>query len=414
MEHAAGAPAGQLANAIIIYMGSRPRSIIKTGGGVDLAFAIVVLASYFATFSGFSESSTLDLVLMIVIGMVYLTLGIYGYGFCARVDQLSLSITYFAIQAILGAWIIYLGKGAGFNAMVLLPLAGHAVVLLPQRLSYVINAVILLAYVAAVYLFSNGDLQTVWNGLPIFLAGLVFIVVFTQMAVGEEKARSEVERLVGELTAANQRLREFVSQVEELTVARERNRLAREIHDGLGHYLTTIHMQIMASRAVLSKDADRADEMLEKAQHLTQEALIDVRKSVGTLRSNPEESMPLRQMIESLSQSAEVQGVDVHIQVVGQGRELSPSVKLTLFRAAQEGINNACKHGHASNIWIVLDFSNPSEVRFSVQDDGVGSEKTDGGFGLIGLQERVSLLGGEFSVQSAKGKGFQFEMVVPG
>lgn len=113
MEHAAGAPAGQLANAIIIYMGSRPRSIIKTGGGVDLAFAIVVLASYFATFSGFSESSTLDLVLMIVIGMVYLTLGIYGYGFCARVDQLSLSITYFAIQAILGAWIIYLGKGTG-------------------------------------------------------------------------------------------------------------------------------------------------------------------------------------------------------------------------------------------------------------------------------------------------------------
>ena len=395
-------------------MNSRRRSIIKTGGGVDLAFAIVVLASYFATFSGFNETSTLDLVLMIVFGMAYLTVGIYGYGFCARVDQPAFTVAYFVLQIFLGASIVFLGKGAGFNAMVLLPLAGHAVVLLPQRHSYIVNAAILLAYISAVYLFSNGDWQIVGGGLPIFLAGLVFIIVFTQVAVGEEKARSEVERLVGELTAANQRLREFVSQVEELAVARERNRLAREIHDGLGHYLTTIHMQIMAGRAVLSKDQARADEMLEKAQHMTQEALIDVRKSVGTLRSNPEEALPLRQMIQSLSQSAEIQGVQVHIQVHGQDRSLSPPVKLTLFRAAQEGIHNTCKHAQAANLWMVLDFSQPSEIRFSIKDDGIGTEKTDGGFGLIGLQERVSLLGGSFSVHSTQGQGFGFEMVVPG
>ena len=101
---------------------------------------------------------------------------------------------------------------------------------------------------------------------------MVFVVVFTQIAVREREARAEVERLAAELTEANRKLREYADQVEELATARERNRLAREIHDSLGHYLTVVNVQIEAARAVID-DRDRALDVLRKAQLLTHEGL---------------------------------------------------------------------------------------------------------------------------------------------
>lgn len=412
-SHSIVVTGGKCGHAIISCMDRRSGSVIKTGGGVDLAFAVVVLASYFATFSSVKEASTLQLVMMISLGMAYLTVGIYGYGLCVRLEWLPLDLAYFFVQVLLGGAIVYLGKGAGFNAMVLLPLAGQAVVLLSPRWAYLVNAIVFAAYLAAVYLYS-GSLAALTSGLPIFVAGQIFIVVFTQMAVSEEKARSEVERLVGELTEANHRLREYVAQVEELSIAKERNRLAREIHDGLGHYLTTVFMQIQAGRAVMKTDAKRGEELLEKAQNLTQEALVDVRKSVGSLRLDPFEGQPLPERINRLLHTMDLNGVNANFLVKGNERELSPQVVLTIFRAAQEGITNTCKHSKAKNLWVELDYRDPELIKLKVRDDGVGAESTTGGFGLIGLRERANLLNGSFDIQTQNGQGFCFEMVVPG
>ncbi len=78
------------------------------------------------------------------------------------------------------------------------------------------------------------------------------------MAVNEERARAEIEKLYKELEGANNRLRDYVLKIEELAITKERNRLAREIHDGLGHYLTTVHMQIQAARAVMKLDSSKS------------------------------------------------------------------------------------------------------------------------------------------------------------
>ncbi|MEW6651195.1 MAG: hypothetical protein AB1453_13540, partial [Chloroflexota bacterium] len=176
-------------------MKGAPESVVRTSSDADLAFAVVVLASYFATFSNLRMASPVEIILMIFLGIAYLAIGIYGYAYCARGNQPAMQLVYFLTQIALGAWIVYLGKGAGFNAMVLLPLAGHAVVLLPRRTSYLAQFGILIGYVGAVYAFA-GSLRVVWEGLPIFFAGLVFIVAFTQMALSEETSRREVERLV--------------------------------------------------------------------------------------------------------------------------------------------------------------------------------------------------------------------------
>jgi signal transduction histidine kinase len=389
------------------------RPVMKTGAGADLAFAVVLLASYLATFSALQTASTVEILLMISLGIAYVSIGIYGYGFCARSNSLPVHLAYFAIQIPLGGLIVYLARGAGFNALILLPLAGHSVMLL--RLWWMIgaNALILSAYVVAVLSFAN-DWTTVFDGLPIFLAGQVFIVAFTQMAVNEEKARQEVERLATELATANQRLREYAMQVEELAIAKERNRLAREIHDGLGHYLTTVHMQIRAAQAVMKNDPQRSMEIMHTAQNVTQEALADIRRSVGALRLTAGETLPLTDEMRKMLLGYEMAGLKTGLNIIGQPRHLAPKSHLTLYRALQEGLSNINKHAAASQVSVKLDYSNEKWVRLAIEDDGRGTNQFDGGFGLMGLRERAILLEGEFKVTSSPGNGFKLEIGVPG
>jgi signal transduction histidine kinase len=393
-------------------MDSPSHSRILTGSGVNLVFALVVMSSFFSTFSVLQTASSLEIVLLVLCGTAYIGMGIYGFELCAASHQPWMRLAYFAIQIPLGGLLVYLGRGSGFNAILLLPLAGHGVMLLARGWLDLANISILLAYAVSIFI-SKGGWQALWTEMPIFLAGQVFIVVFTQMAVDEKNARSEGERLAERLEDANQRLRKYALQVEELAISKERNRLAREIHDGLGHYLTTINMQIRAAQAVLDKDPQRASETLQKAQSLTQQALTDVRGSVSALRADPAESLPLSEMIAETAKSCEVSGIITEFKTLGTPREISPQAHLTLYRAVQEGVNNICKHAQANHAWITLDYRNEKLVRLTVQDNGKGSTTTDGGFGLLGLRERVQLLNGEFHISSADGQGLTLEIKVP-
>jgi signal transduction histidine kinase len=385
---------------------------IHTGSDADIAFAVVVLASYFSTFSLMERTSSADLLLMIGLGVAYIAIGIYGYSFVVRAGKLPLFLVYFAGQILLGGMIIYLGKGVGFNAMVLLPLAGHSVVLLPQTWRLIVNLAIILVYVSALQITSNWSLVSA--SMPVFLAGQIFIVVFTQMAVNEEKARSEVEKLVKDLADANQSLRAYALQDEELAITKERNRLAREIHDGLGHYLTTIFMQVQAARAVMQIDPHKSQDALATAQNLAQEALVDVRESVSALRDSDSERLPLPEEIGNLLRGCANAGISTELKLLGTARSLTPQAQLTFYRAVQEGINNTVKHARATQLTVALDYSQPDRVKLVLQDDGVGANRMDGGFGLIGIRERVTLLYGAFHITTAPGEGFRLEVSLPG
>jgi signal transduction histidine kinase len=386
---------------------------IKVGSNADIAFAVVVLSSYFAMFSTMRTTSAVELILMIGFGVAYLLIGIYGYAAVRESNQLEFQLAYFVLQVPMGCLIVFLGKGAAYNALLLLPLMAHAVILLPPRWSYATGAVILAGYVTAVRAIAP-DWGMVWDGLPVFLAGLVFITVFTQSAVSEERARAEVERLVGELTVANQQLREYAVQVEELAIAKERNRLAREIHDGLGHYLTTVHMQVQASKAIMTRDPQKASQALDKALDLTHQALADVRRSVAALRSPVMIDLTLPEMIEELVKNVDAGEMVTGLEIKGEPRTLSPQMRLALYRSAQEALNNAVKHSQATSLSVVLDFQSANEIVLMVEDNGQGADQMEGGFGLIGIKERVQLLNGEVKFTSARGQGFKVEIRLPG
>ena len=162
-----------------------------------------------------------------------------------------------------------------------------------------INGLIALLYFGAARLFTQGWTIPL-SGLPIFLAGQIFVIIFMQMYIEEENAHSKIKQLIIELENANSHLQAYANQIEELTVVRERNRFAREIHDGLGHYLTVIHMQIQAAKAVMESNPDKAMNTLINAQKQSQEALMDVRRSVATLRDDNAARIPLEERINQL------------------------------------------------------------------------------------------------------------------
>lgn len=385
---------------------------MQTGSGIDVAFAVVVLASYLATFASIQEVNLPRILSLIILGIIYVNVGIYGYAYAAKKDHLWVRLAYFLVQIPTGCLIIYLGGGVGYNALVLLPLAGHSVLLLEGFWVYLLNIVIGIAFLVPSALLGQGWGAT-WSNLLTFLAGQVFIIVFTQMAMDELRSRKEVERLVKELQSANEQLRQYALQVEELAITKERNRVAREIHDGLGHYMTTIHMQIQAGRAISESNPWRADELFAKAQNLAQEALIDIRQSVASLRSSPSNDLPLVEILQKVLDGCSSLGLTPELVVEGTLREVPPSVRLTLFRAVQEGVNNTCKHADALHIWVRLSFQDPDTVELTIKDDGKGAIKAEGGFGLIGLRERVNQLRGEMQIRTEENQGFELIIRLP-
>jgi signal transduction histidine kinase len=385
--------------------------VVQAGSSINLAFAIVVMASYLSIFSSYEPDSINILIWLTLIGIAYLSVGIYGYSFVSRQPTRSLITAYFLCQMLMGGVIVYLSQGKGFSFLILLPLAGQSVLLLHGLWMYLPALASAFVYIVSINGYAH-SWDTALSALPVFIGGLFFLMIFTQVAVGEEQARHEVNRLIGDLEAANVRLREFATQVEELTITKERNRLAREIHDGLGHYLTTIYMQIQAALAVMPQNPDTAVQMMEKAQNLSQEALQEVRRSVSSLRS--EEGLPVPNRIEKLLQDGESSGLQTGLKVIGKPRELDSKKSVTLFRAAQEGFSNTRKHAQASNFSVTLDYSDSQFVRMTIQDDGRGTNTIEGGFGLIGLRERLNLVDGACEIFTSKGEGFSLQITIPG
>lgn len=393
--------------------GKQSESEFNITSGTDLAFALVVLISYFTAFTKALEISVFLITVLIFLGIAYIANGIYGFAYINQSENLSPKLLYFAIQLILGGLIIFFSKGGGFNAYILLPLAAHTAMTLNQEWMFTTNIGIFLVYVISVIGYSN-NWGAVWSGMPIFFAGQVFILIFTQMAVTEQKGRLKMEKLATELSEANKHLSEYASQVKDLTISQERNRFAREIHDGLGHYLTTINMQIKAAQAIMKKDPKQADSLLEKAEQLTSEALVDVRNSVESLREGKDSPLSLDKRINWLLESSKVKNREYFFHILGIPRSISSHMDVTLYRVVQEAINNANKHSRSSKVEVTLSYEDPGHILLSIFDNGVGTDDPQGGFGLIGMKERVRLINGDMKIETGSGKGFLIEIVVPG
>ncbi len=198
----------------------------------------------------------------------------------------------------------------------------------------------------------------------------------------------------------------------ELATTRERNRLARDIHDTLGHFLTVINVQLEKALAYRDTKPQEADQAISNAKRLASEALRDVRRSVGALRTTealPDFTLSLKELVERVQ--SETCTVELHTE--GDEESFSKQELQALYRAVQEGLTNTQRHACASHVWIDLRFKEHAAVLVQ-RDNGRGFDVTswqrggperDSGYGLQGVQERLELVGGSLQVESEPGQG---------
>jgi signal transduction histidine kinase len=249
-----------------------------------------------------------------------------------------------------------------------------------------------------------------------FPIGIIFVLAVARLVSAERSARQQREQLLADLTASHAQLSAYAAEVEHLSAAAERNRLARDIHDGLGHNLTALNVQLRRVRAFRERDPAQAEQAIDEGLRLTQQALDDVRRSVGMLRTTGQ-LFALEPLLADLLAPLRAEGVVVHVQTAGSSAEFAPASLMALHRALQEGLTNIQRHAGASAVWLDVRFDSEA-ARLQLRDNGRGFAQ-DGpaspssGYGLVGMAERLALVGGDCTIESAPGQGTTLTMTVP-
>lgn len=257
------------------------------------------------------------------------------------------------------------------------------------------------------YLQENGILILI-DTISIASFILLWLSIKSQMI---EKAK--VKKLNIELQDSYKKLKEYSEQVEELTVSKERQRVAQEIHDSLGHSLTAIIMHLDYIEKIFYTDSDRAHEIIIKIQDLSRNSMEQVRKAVYTLKeSDPllEEVIPsIEEMIKTIAINDNISvGCDIDNRV----EELSMNIKRTLFKTIQEGITNGINHGEANKFTIEAYIKEDTFI-IKVSDNGKGCDTIHKGNGVLGMEQRVNLLSGVMELDSDLGEGFTIRISIP-
>ncbi len=203
----------------------------------------------------------------------------------------------------------------------------------------------------------------------------------------------------------NQALEQYSRQIEQITLLEERNRMARELHDTVGHTFTTVVMGLDAVAYLLDSGSDRARDKLEVLRELTRNGLEEVRRSIHQISPTEDDATLVMQLSRISNEFAVHTGTQVRMGVVGEEFEVPKMVRLALVRCLQESLTNAKRHGHAACVEVKLVYGKGG-VELLVEDDGNGApEHTKAGFGLTSMKDRMDALQGELVFRTRPGQG---------
>lgn len=296
-------------------------------------------------------------------------------------------------------------------------LTSCAALLLPTREAVLWIIGTFIAQLAAIAFVYNLETTLGWLSAA---GGHVMFAGFGYMMRQSNSARERTEQLYAELQETHAKLQQFTAQSQQLAVAEERNRLAREMHDSLGHRLTVAVLQLEGAQQLINREPERASTMVGNMRDQLKEALAELRRTLSTLRADSEEP-PLAvndatngsirtSLIHDVDQLVatfqEATGLKIHTSLPDSLPPLLPPQRLALFRASQELLTNVQRHAVASDAWLELS-TDGEVVALTVTDNGTGmpAETDDGRFGLQGLQERAEQLNGQLIVEQPEDGG---------
>jgi signal transduction histidine kinase len=247
------------------------------------------------------------------------------------------------------------------------------------------------------------------NAVVSFGLMLVFLLLLVNALLSERQSREK-------LAIANDQLRQYAYRIEDQATLQERNRIARDIHDSLGHALTALNLQLEGALKLRQADPARSQLFLMEAKRLGSTALQEVRQSVAALRSDSLRKQSLEAAMASLVQEF-YQTTGILPQFSYQCSSphiIPPEIGTAAYRVVQEGLTNICKHAAATSVNICLEAAT-FELRLTIEDNGNGFDPSQNttGFGVQGMQERAVVIGGQFSINSQPGSGCSIVATFP-
>ncbi|WP_274361844.1 sensor histidine kinase [Paenibacillus thermotolerans] len=322
----------------------------------------------------------------------------------------SIKAVYFTIAAFAlhGGVSAYYAVTLGQMVSILAPITLISAYLLGSRGPWVLLALYPVVH-PILYFFVIEDYDTLYYTNEVAGTLLVFGIGFgaNKMQYSNQvlkrllKENEEQTKIIKERSLV---LEQYSQKVEQLTILEERDRVARELHDTVGHTFTSVIMGLDAVTLLLEKDPEKAKAKLAVLRSLTHNGLEEVRKTIHQTASE-EEKLPISQQLSRLAGEFAVHtGTQIRFQLEGEETALPKQTMLTLIRCLQESLTNAKRHGRARVVDITFSFR-PNQVVLRVEDDGVGAESPTLGFGLTAMRERVSALQGHIDFRTGPGEG---------
>ncbi len=253
-----------------------------------------------------------------------------------------------------------------------------------------------------------------WTNILLSSLTLIFALLLINALLSECQSREQLEIAHQELETTHAQLRQYALRIEDQATLQERNWIAREIHDGLGHTLAAQTIQINNALLFWKSEEETALMSLKQAKQLGADALLEVRKSVSVLRSNPLKGQSLEAAIHKLLSDFQRTTGMVVSSHLPRSQSLTTEINTTLYRIVQESLTNISKHAHAKAVTVEIQ-QQPGMIHLTIVDNGNGFNPTQNttGFGLQGMQERAAAVGGKFHIETQPGAGCRISISLP-
>lgn len=248
--------------------------------------------------------------------------------------------------------------------------------------------------------------------IMLFIVYCIFLIQQQQGTIEKiNMLNSEIQKANADLKNANDQLEKYAKITEHMGETRERNRLAREIHDTLGHTLTGLSVGIDACIATVEVAPDATKKQLEKLSEVARNGLLEIRKSVSELKPDSIERLNLDSAItKMITDMKSITDVEIYFDCKIDQLKFDEDEEMAIYRVIQESLTNAVRHGKAKKIWIVMDKAD-SSIKLEIKDNGIGCENIVSGFGTKHIAERIRMLGG--SVEFSSNNGFCVNAEIP-
>lgn len=325
----------------------------------------------------------------------------------------KLTIAYIIVQGILGFTISWMAGYEGIIFAIFMALLGETVGMLGLSRATLVASLyyLTLAYINLRQILDEGS--TGWMLIGI-IPVIIFVVTYVTLYRRQTDAREQAQALAKELEKVNQQLSAYAAEVEDLSIANERQRMARELHDTLSQGLTGIILQLEAIEAHLTNNRiEKAISIVSNAMLQARSTLADARNAIDDLRGAQPENLEsaLRNEVSRFQNATDIM-CDLELKAIPVLKE---HIMEIVVRNVAEGLTNIGRHAQAQKVKVSV--STEADVLVvTVQDDGQGFDPVgipSGHYGLLGIRERIRLLGGKLDIWSKPGEGTRMEMRIP-